>query len=557
MMRRTHFAGFAVLMALSWASVCLAASATVSGVVRNSAGEPQMGAQIELLRADLTVAAVVLTDRKGRFQIDSVLPGRYSIKAVCQSYLPTLRENVRVHTGTVVNLTLNTLYEAMQWLPAQPRGHETQQDDWAWTLRAAANRPLLRWLEDGPLVVVDGGRGRLPHLKARLMATGQEGTFGESGERFSATVEDTPAGSGELLARVDFAPDSEGSMESMLGFRQDLGMVGSVQSIASVAVHPEVEGPAGAGLDEAGFSAWESIHMGDLADIEAGSTMAAGHLTGAGSTAEMLPFLEVRVKNDGNTAFEYRMASFVPHTPLGEAAASTLPPLVVRNSHIAMEHGRHHQLGWQRSTDTSSLNLAFYTDRVNNPVIDAASAPASATLPAATGNTLLDPLSGMVRAVGVDYSSVGIEASVERKVIGQNSVRLAYADGNALVIPLQNKVVNVSQLLAAARPRRTQTYALTLSGTVEGTGTRWRASYRWQPEDTVTPVAPFALEASSPYLNLHLRQPIRLGSTSFHAVIDVQNLLAQGYRSYVLGDGSLLLFAQDPRALRGGLEFNF
>ena len=38
------------------------------------------------------------------------------------SYLPSLRENVRVRTGTVVNLTLNTLYEVMQWLPAEPRG---------------------------------------------------------------------------------------------------------------------------------------------------------------------------------------------------------------------------------------------------------------------------------------------------------------------------------------------------------------------------------------------------------------------------------------------------
>jgi hypothetical protein len=59
-------------------------------------------------------------------------------------------------------------------------------DDWKWTLRSAANRPLLRWLEDGPLVVVSDGAGGNPKLKARLVATGQEGTFGESGERVSA-----------------------------------------------------------------------------------------------------------------------------------------------------------------------------------------------------------------------------------------------------------------------------------------------------------------------------------------------------------------------------------
>jgi len=54
-------------------------------------------------------------------------------------------------------------------------------------------------------------------------ASGQEGTFGESGERIAAAIEDTPSDSRELLARVEFDPSSNAGMESMLGFRQDLG----------------------------------------------------------------------------------------------------------------------------------------------------------------------------------------------------------------------------------------------------------------------------------------------------------------------------------------------
>ena len=166
-----------------------------------------------------------------------------------------------MRTGTIVNLTLNTLYEVMQWLPAEPRRGTSQKDDWAWTLRSAANRPLLRWLEDGPLVVVSDGTGAAPKLKARLMATGQAGTFGESGERFSATVEDTPSDSRELLARVDFAPDTDAGMESMLGFRQDLGFAGSVQSVAAVAIHPEIAGPA----RRTGLRGCRDPHLGDSA----------------------------------------------------------------------------------------------------------------------------------------------------------------------------------------------------------------------------------------------------------------------------------------------------
>src|SRR5690349_22821153 len=159
-MRRAHFAGFAMLIALVAAPICGAATASVSGLVRNSAGIPQIGAEVQLLRADLTVIATAYTDASGRFKFTSLFPGRYSLKALGASYLPSMRENVRVRTGTIVDLTLNTLYEVVQWLPSQPRtSGARQQDDWQWTLSSAQNRPLLRWLEDGPLIVVSDGPG--------------------------------------------------------------------------------------------------------------------------------------------------------------------------------------------------------------------------------------------------------------------------------------------------------------------------------------------------------------------------------------------------------------
>ena len=227
MMRRLQFVSMIALLVAASRRLSGATPGSVSGVVRDSSGVPQIGATVQLLRPDMSVVAAVYTTSKGTYSFKDILPGKYAIKAMGASFLPSLRENVRVRTNTVVNLTLNTLYEVMQWFPAEPRRANASSDDWEWTLRSAANRPLLRWLEDGPLVVVSDRSGR-PKLKARLMATGQEGTFGESGERFTAVVEDTPSNSRELLARVDFAPDTDAGMESMLGFRQDLGFAGSV-----------------------------------------------------------------------------------------------------------------------------------------------------------------------------------------------------------------------------------------------------------------------------------------------------------------------------------------
>ena len=560
MLRKAHFAGFAMLIALVAVPVCGAASASVSGLVRNSAGVPQIGAQVQLLRPDLTVVASVFTNSQGRFHIASLLPGRYSIKAMGMSYLPSLRENVRVRTGTVVNLTLNTLYEVMQWLPSQPGNGRSQQDDWEWTLRSAENRPLLRWLEDGPLVVVSDCPGTTPRLKARLMATGQAGTFGESGERFSASVEDTPEDSRELLARVDFAPGTDAGMESMLGFRQDLGFAGSVQSVAAVAIQPDVTGPdGGGGLDEAAVRAWETLHLGDEFEVEAGSTEVVGRL-GAQSPETVtaaLPNASVSWR-DGTSSVAYRFATILP-APAGsdEALATTwLPAFALRNGKLVMERGVHQEIGWHRNTDASGMAIVLYADNLQNPVIEAQRNVAALGAPPA----LFDSASGLMRAAGPNFAGKGVVASVERRLPCGNQVRLSYANGTALVIPAMSRPAVASEVLGIARPRRAQTYAISLSGTLDGTGTRWRASYRWQPEDTLTEIAPYALDAAEPFLNLRVRQVIHSnheGPGGIEALLDVQNLLAQGYRPYLLTDGSLLIFAQQQRGIRGGLAFTF
>jgi hypothetical protein len=568
MTRRVHLVVFAALIALGSGPESGAApgsvSGSVSGQVRDSAGVPQISAQVQLLRPDLTVIASVYTDSSGRYSITSILPGRYAVKAMGAWFLPSLRENVRVHANTVVNLTLNSFYEAMQWLPAEPRAGNSQKDDWAWTLRSAANRPLLRWLEDGPLVVVADGSGTHPRLKARLVATGEEGTFGEYGERITTAVEETPSDSRELLASVDFAPGTNGSMESMLGFRQDLGFAGSVQSVAAVALRPEVAAGGAEGLDEVVIRSWETMHLGDEFEGEAGSDQVLARLssTSPQTVAAVLPFASVGWR-DGNSTVRYRITTFLPGGPDAEDSEARLwlPGLSAHNGKLAIEHGLHQELGWERRTDLSGVAVVVFADRIDNPVIEAMSHFAEGNSSSAA--VLLDPSSGLLHAAGPEFSTAGLEASIERRVAGRNHLRVSYANGNALVLaaaPSSPQSATLAQVLAAAHPRRTQTYALSLSGTLDGTKTRWRASYRWQPEDTITQVAPFAVDAAAPWFSLHLRQPIHLcrnGCGDFEALLDVGNLMAQGYRPYLLSDGSLLIFAQEQRSIRAGLAFNF
>jgi Carboxypeptidase regulatory-like domain len=567
MKRSAHLAGFAVLLVIAAAPAFGAAAASVSGVVRNSAGEPQIGAEVQLLRPNLSVVASVYTDDTGRFVISSLVPGTYALKAMGPYFLPSMREDVRVRGAVVVNLTLNTLYEVIQWLPAQPRSGQWQKDDWAWTLRSAANRPLLRWLQDGPLVVVSDGSSSRPKLKARLMATGQAGTFGESGERISTTVEDTPADSRELLARVDFAPGTDGSMESMLGFRQDLGMAGSVQSVAAFSVEPEVEGAGDQGLDEAAVRSFETMQIGPDIDAEVGSTAVMGRLGGnSPSTATaVLPYANVEWQS-GDKSVRYRMATMMQDQDRGgdeSETAAWMPAISMRGGSLAIEHGVHQEIGWERQTDASDLAVLVYSDRVYNPVLQAQGHFASTGSGAGSvvnSAVLFDPASNLMRVAGPAFSSAGVQASVARRLLGNNRVRVSYASGAALVMSALPTATPLAEVVAAAHPRRAQMYSISLSGTLDGTGTRWKASYRWQPDGTVTEVAPFAEDAASPYLNLRVSQPIHVtrdGSGGLEALLDVKNLLAQGYRPYILSDGSLLLFADDQRSLSAGLAFTF
>jgi len=554
-----------MLAGLGAASVEVGAQTSVSGAVRDTAGEPQIGAQVQLLKPDMTVVASAYTNSKGHFVFASVLPGSYAIKAIGSSFLPSLRENVRVRSATVVNLTLNTLYEVMQWLPAQPRSASTQKDDWAWTLRSAANRPLLRWLEDGPLVVVSEGPNSHPKLKARLIASGQQGTFGEDGQRITMEVEDTPSSSRQLLARVDFDPTTNAGEESMLGFRQDLGFAGSVESVAAVAVHPEIEGPGvngtATGLEEAAIRTTERIQLGDAAEAEVGTqqVMARFGQGGPNTILAAMPFAMVGWRR-GNSEIRYRMATAVP--VLGADASMTagfLPAVEMASGRLVVERGMHQELGWERRTDSSGMQILLYADSISNPMLEASTQ--SADRMNFTGQALVDPASGLMRTAGEGFSTAGVVATIEHRLPGGNSVRLSYANGDALVISSVHGATALSSLVSAAKPRRTQMYSLSLSGTIEGTGTRWRASYSWQPEQTLTQVAPYAVDAAEPFLNLHVRQPIyRIHGEHTHsidAMVDARNLLAQGYRSFVLNDGSLLIFAQDQRSLNAGLAFTF
>jgi hypothetical protein len=119
--------------------------------------------------------------------------------------------------------------------------------------------------------------------------------------------------------------------------------------------------------------------------------------------------------------------------------------------------------------------------------------------------------------------------------------------------------VSIEDGLLNFRPHRSEMYSAAFGGKLHA-GTEWQASYRWQQPDSVTPVDPFNSGLPDAYLSFLIRQPVHCGRilpNGMEALVDVRNLLAEGYKPFVSNDGSILYFAQASRAVEGGLSFSF
>jgi len=329
---------------------------------------------------------------------------------------------------------------------------------------------------------------------------------------------------------------------------------------------PEVGSGGQMGLEAGSLRSWETLQLLDDLEAEAGSDQVLARLGDGSQVMMALPFASVELHH-GQGALEYRVATARTGNPSGDSMASEVMPgtwmpiVSERSGQLVLEHGLHQELGWSTSAGPAEMRLVIYGDNIENPLIEG-SGRLSAGEDAGQW-MLVDGASGLLRAAGPNYSTAGMLASVESRLPGNNWVRLSYASGDALVMQTSGKPEDVAVILQGAHARRAQMYSLALSGKADGLGTRWRASYRWQPNATVTEVAPFAVDASEPYLNVYIRQPIRVvradreGAGGLEAQLDMRNLLAEGYQPFLTSDGSHLYFAQAQRCIRGGLAFTF
>jgi hypothetical protein len=536
---------------------------SISGYVRSSTGAPQMGAVVEVFTT-AAQAIHVFTDENGYFSATDLLPGLYSLKVSAASFLPTFKEGVGIRPGArvVVNLTLNTLFEAIKVAPV--RG-PAEADDWKWVLRSVSNRPILRWLDE-PAARLGGEaeksdrdlRGSLSFLAgsaAEGFGSASDLSTGFSLER-SIFSSDTIG----LRGNIGYGSTSPASiLRASYSHKMDNGTEPSFALTMRSLPAPDIGLHSGS-LQAFSLTTADSFALGDVVELHFGSELQT--IQFLGRVTAFRPFGSVDVHLSSNTVVEYRYATSDPNDRLEkgfDTAPADLSESGPRMSMVgyasALEHPHHHELSLSHREGKTNLQAAVFYDRIVDPALTGVG-----EFTTDNGSVLPDIYSGTFTYQGNDLKTEGVRFVVERKLTDDITATVDFEYGGVLDLEKPGVRLEDAQQFIGTRDRHS--IAGKVSGVVPKTKTTWIASYRWINEQALTPVDMFNASAgrADPYLNLFFRQPIPGTSFfpgHFEAVVDLRNLLAEGYVPVLGHDGHTVYLVQSARAVRGGLNFTF
>lgn len=553
---------FVVVLGLMLPASSAERSASISGYVRSGDGVPQMGAMVDVLGTALQRFRV-FTDDKGYFAAAGLPPGNYSIKVSAPAFLPTLREkiNVRAGAGILLNLTLTTLFDAVQFAP---RNSHTDNGDWDWVLRSTANRPVLRIMPDGSPVVVAKANDT-PSLKGTLsfLAGSSSQGFGSLSDMstgFSVEKSFFAADTLRVGGDVGYGPGLPNAvMRTSYKHQMANGSTPEVAITMRRLVTPDL-GLRNADLQALSLSTSDDVTVGDVLELKFGSELQT--IQFMGRVTAFRPFGSVAAHLSPDTVVEYSYSTSRPDRRAEKGFDSapadlseTDPRLSVNGYTPALERAHHQELALSHKEGKTSMQAAVYFDRIANPALTGVG-----TFSSADGDVLPDPYSGTFTYQGNNLDTRGMRVVLQRQLLSDISATIDYSFGGALDLEKNDATLQDARDATALRYRHAVSGKL--SGGVPGAKTHWIASYGWTSGRTLTPVDMFNNSAgqADPFLDFFIRQPVPgMASLPGHMdlLIEIRNLLAQGYVPVVGEDHRTVYLVQSARAVRGGVAFNF
>jgi hypothetical protein len=531
--------------------------ASISGYVRNASGVPQMGAMVEVLGAAIP-SFKVFTDAQGFYSIRNLLPGIYSLKVSAPYFLPAMRSRVGLHggTGAVVNVTLNTLLDAVQ--SASWKG-SADEDDWKWVLRSASNRPILRILSDPPTPAEAARQSGLKGTLSFVAGSPSDG-FGSAPDMSTGfSVERSIFSAGTLAVRGDVGY-GEGTPGGVVraSYRHKLANGSEPQAALTLRSLPSpAVGLRNTSLQALALTTSDDFVLGDVLEFKFGSELQT--IQFLGRVTAFRPFGSAGFHLSPNTLVQYSYSSSEPDRRLDkgfDSAPADLseaqPRISIAGFAPALERAHHHEISVSQRSGNNNILLALYADRVIDPALTGVGEFAGE----GGGNILPEPYSGTFTYRGNNLNTQGVRVVLQHKFTPTLSATFDYGFGGVLDLGKNGTTLRDARLTTVSEDRHT--ISGKVSGMVQSTKTRWVASYRWTSGTALTPVDMFDASPGQidPYLGFFLRQAIP-GTSHVDAVIDIRNLLAQGYVPVMGQDGHTVYLVQAARAVRGGVAFTF
>ena len=550
-------------------SLCVAAAGatpgSITGYVKNSAGVAQMGATVELL-GTAGQSQVVYTDAKGFFSLTGLLAGSYDLRVSAPSFLPAVREDVALAAGAnkALNITLNTLFEAVRMLPTLKQDNN-EDDSWKWTLRSNANRPILRFDDGTPVVVETAEEDKSTTGTLAFMAGGTSQGYGSASDLGTAfTVEHSLFHTSTIglegnLGYATGTPD--GVIRASYSRPGNEGWTPTVALIVRRFATPDAVPRRGA-LEAVAMTYSDGFSIGDLLDFQFAGEAQNIQFLGHGAMA-FRPSAVVDWHLTSNTTLEYRYATSEPNTRASKGFDSapadlseTNPRMTMVDGQPLLENAHHHEVSLSQRAGDNKIQFAYFNDRIKDPALLGVG-----DVGWATDDILPDVYSGTFSYNGGELEAQGVRLVFQRRLSDTLTATLDYAYGG--VLDLEQPNVDWNLVRGSLQHGWRHSAALRLNGCVPRSKTRWIASYRWTSGDnSLTPVDLFNASAgqTDPFFNLFIRQPlprVHFMPGNMEALIDLRNLLAQGYVPVVGPDGKTVYLMQSARSVRGGVAFTF
>jgi hypothetical protein len=525
-----------------------------------------MGATVEVA-GNAGQHLVAFTDVNGFFRLTGLRAGTYNLRVSAPSFLPALREDLALGAGAtkVLNITLNTLFEAVRMIPELKRSSD-ENDSWKWTLRSTANRPILRFEEGTAVVVESAQQDHSTKGVLAFMAGGSNEGYGSASDLGTAfNVERSIFGTSVIGLTGDLGYPSGGTPDGVVrvSYRRanDEGWTPEIAFTLRRFSTPDAV-PHGGALQALSMSYSDGFSVGDLLDFQFGGNAEAIEFLGR-EVNTFRPAATVDMHLTPNLILEYRYSSEEPSTRASKGFDSAPADLSESGPRVTMvegspllENAHHHEVSLSQRAGDNKVQVAYFNDRIKDPALLGVG-----EIYTQPGDILPDVYSGTFSFNGGLLEAQGVRLVLQHRFANGITATADYAYGG--VLDLQQPDVSWTSVRSSLEHGWRHTAALKLNGGIPHCKTRWIASYRWTSGDnTLTEVDIFNASAgqADPYFNIFVRQPlphIHGMPVNMEALIDLRNLLAQGYIPVMGPDGTTVYLTQSSRSVRGGLAFTF